>query len=55
MCARRHAELIVWRLRLKGKKMLQWKNPRFLGVLVVLMSLAASFGSWGWHSYSWLG
>ena len=35
--------------------MLQWKNPRFLVVLVVLTSLAASFGSWGWHSYHWIG
>ena len=52
---RRNAQLILWRLRWKGKNMLQWKNPRFMAVLVVLTSLAASFGSWGWHSHSGIG
>jgi hypothetical protein len=33
--------------------MLQWKNPRFIALLVVLTSLAASFGSWGWQLLSW--
>lgn len=33
--------------------MLQWKNPRFMGVLVALTSLAAWFGSWGWDFLSW--
>jgi len=33
--------------------MLQWKNPRFLIILVVLTSLAASFGNWGWRFLSW--
>jgi len=33
--------------------MLQWKNPRFLVVLVALASLATSFGSWGWNLLSW--
>jgi len=30
--------------------MLQWRNPRLVGVLVVLTALAASLGSWGWHA-----
>jgi hypothetical protein len=34
--------------------MLQWSNPRLVAVLVVLTTLAASFGSWGWDSFvSW--
>jgi hypothetical protein len=33
--------------------MLQWRNTRLVAVLVVLTTLAASFGSWGWHYLSW--
>jgi len=34
--------------------MLQWKNPRFIVLLVVLTSLAASFGNWGWRDlFNW--
>jgi len=33
--------------------MLQWKNARFVAVLVVLTNLAVWFGSWGWNLLSW--
>ena len=33
--------------------MLQWKNPRFIALLVVLSSLAAASGTWGWLLTTW--
>jgi hypothetical protein len=38
---------------LGGTAVLQWRNTRLVAVLVVLTTLAASFGSWGWHHLSW--
>jgi hypothetical protein len=33
--------------------MLQWKSTRLVGLLVILVSLSASFGTWGWRLCTW--
>lgn len=33
--------------------MLQWKNPKLAAILVILGSLAATLGNWGWHGWNW--
>jgi hypothetical protein len=44
---------LVRRPAVRRKYMLQWKNAHLIGVLVILGSLAAAFGNWGWDLSTW--
>jgi hypothetical protein len=33
--------------------MLQWKNPRFVALLVAVATVATVFGQWGWLARQW--
>jgi hypothetical protein len=45
----------VWQCFIEGgHDMLQWKNGRLLGILVVLAIVAMAIGNWGWHiTWGW--
>ena len=37
----------------KANSMLQWSKTRFIALLIVLSSLAAASGTWGWQLLTW--